>query len=100
MSEVWVRAASTVNLSSLIVGTSRIDGVALVDGELVLLAAQVAPNPPNGIYTYNLTAGTLAAQPPFNTSDGLGGQTVIVKAGTTHAKTQWTVETDQYGSAR
>lgn len=87
---VRLRAASNVTVSSP--GTT-IDGVTMVAGDRVLLAAQTAPAE-NGIYTWSAAGSALVRATDADTSaDVTAGLTVPVETGTS-ADTIWLLTTD------
>lgn len=86
-----VRAATTANLAALS-GTLTVDGVALVNGDRVLVKNQTTQTQ-NGIYIVSSGAWTRAAD--FDSSaDASPGSFVFVEEGTTQADTSWVLSTN------
>lgn len=79
-----VRAGTTANIT--LSGTQTIDGVALVNGDRVLVKNQTNAIE-NGIYAVG-TPWTRTSD--ANTPSEIGSSTVLVRNGTTNKNTQWT----------
>jgi hypothetical protein len=86
-----VRAATTANIT-LIQGPTTIDGVALHDGDRVLVKNQTNASE-NGIYIYS--QGEYVRSPDADTSTELkSGTAVFVNEGTINADTGWVLTTE------
>jgi len=84
-------AASTANVNTAS-APATLDGVTLVAGDIVLLKNQTTVTQ-NGLYTFSAAAAALTR---LSTWDALAdaivpGTRVVVKGGTTNAKTEWAV---------
>lgn len=76
-----VRAASTANVASLS-GTTTVDGVALIAGDLVLLKDQ-STQANNGVYA--IASGAWSRDTNYDTWNELTGALIVVEEGSTQA---------------
>jgi len=92
-----VRVASTVNVANLgnNPSPSTLDGVALVDGDRVLLKNQTTPSQ-NGIYLWNSLGANRAVD--MDTWAEVPGAFVFVEEGATQADTGWVSTADRTGT--
>ena len=88
-----VRAASTANLS--LSGTTAVDGVSIVAGDLVLAKNQTA-QAQNGVYV--VASGAWTRWTSMNTWSSLVSAMMLVEEGTTNADTGWVCTVDQDGT--
>lgn len=82
-----VRAATTENLSLSAPGAG-IDGIALANGDRILLKNQDNPAA-NGIYVWNGDSTALTRADDANSSSELAGAVVYVRQGSTQARSLW-----------
>lgn len=90
-----VRAATTANvaISTSLNAGDLIDGVTLVNGDLVLVKNQTTQSQ-NGVYT---VASSPSRAPGFNTFDMNVGAQVVVQEGTVNADTAWLCTSNKGG---
>ena len=91
-----VRAASTANIANMAACSTTMDGVTLVEGNLVLLKNQTASQN-NGIFKVGAVAAGLAPLTRDGAADlyiGVGGCEVYVTEGTLSANHTFTLTTD------
>lgn len=88
-----VRVASTAN-TSLASAVASIDGVALSNGDRVLIKDQAAPEQ-NGIYVFNGAGSAFTRAEDANaSSEVVAGMVVVVTEGVTHADKTFVLTTD------
>jgi len=88
-----VQAASTADVSLPRTGTATVDGVALVEGDRVLLKDQ-ATGSENGVYLVHVGPNWERDPNLSVTANYFTGQRFYVQAGTANADTFWTLATD------
>lgn len=88
--QIAVRARTTNELSSIsaIPAAANVDGVSLVDGDLVLVMSQ-SDTKQNGIYVVN-DSGAWTRHPDFNTYDKTTQAAILIREGSAmNANTKW-----------
>lgn len=91
------KAASTANVTISNPATSTIDGVALSNGDRVLLKNQTAPAE-NGIYTFATSSTAMVRATDMDAWTEVPGAFLAVEEGTANADTVWLCTANQGGT--
>ena len=91
------RASTTANINISNPGTDTFDGIALGNGDRLLVRAQTAPSE-NGIYVFNGSASALTRVTDMDAWDEVPGALLAVEEGTTFADSLWLCTANQGGT--